>query len=190
MKKTILIIFIATLCIAGFAQDKKGAEQFNETYRPQYHFTPVENRMGSPISIITVDSTYHLYYQWNLHNLQQGFVNWGHATSHDLLKWEHKEIVLSQPAEYLDSMTHSPWWGSFSSNGKQLFAWATRWDDGIYRHTAIDANQLGEGEKPLPTKTLTNRNHLFSGINPLKNGSWLLIAGPILWSIFSIHPTD
>lgn len=174
MKKTILIIFIATLCIAGFAQDKKGAEQFNETYRPQYHFTPVENRMGSPISIITVDSTYHLYYQWNPHNLQQGFVNWGHATSHDLLKWEHKEIVLSQPTGVSDSMAHSPWWGSVSSNGTQLYAWATRWDDGIYRHNAIDANQLGEGEKTITDKNLNQSEPFVFWHKPTEK--WVMAA--------------
>ena len=75
MKKSLLIISIILVSLAAFSQQNDKNSFFNEPYRPQFHFSPKENRMESPISIVKTDSVFNLYYQLNPDNLQQGFVN-------------------------------------------------------------------------------------------------------------------
>jgi sucrose-6-phosphate hydrolase SacC (GH32 family) len=49
--------------------------QYNETYRPQYHFSPSKGWIGDPDGLIHSDGVYHLFW-------------WGHAISRDLVHWE------------------------------------------------------------------------------------------------------
>ena len=60
------------LLIAG-----KGYGQYNEEYRPQYHFSPKEGWIGDPDGLVHYKDTYHLFW-------------WGHATSKDLVYWEEQ----------------------------------------------------------------------------------------------------
>jgi fructan beta-fructosidase len=156
MRHNLIIIIITLLSVPAFSQENKKEVFFNETYRPQYHFTPVENRMGSPISIVKTDSTYHLFYQWNPHNLQNGFVNWGYAISYDLLKWKHIGISLSQPDGVTDSMAQTPWWGSVVYKDNQLIAWANSWNEGIFRYSSFAGGKWGNKEKVTGIDELTN----------------------------------
>lgn len=48
--------------------------QYNEKYRPQYHFTPNSGWIGDPDGLVKFKNTYHLFW-------------WGHAISTDLVHW-------------------------------------------------------------------------------------------------------
>ena len=63
--------FVACLLLplAAFAQD------YNEPYRPQYHFSPAQGWIGDPDGLIRYQNTYHLFW-------------WGHAISDDLVHWK------------------------------------------------------------------------------------------------------
>ncbi len=130
MKQTIIFIFLATLTLSSFSQSGKQLK-FNEAYRPQYHFSPEINRMGAPVAVFQVDSTYHLFYQLNPHNLQEGFVNLGHAHSKDLLRWVHDSVFIAQPENVSDSMLLTPWWGSITANSDGAMMWYNSWGEGI-----------------------------------------------------------
>jgi len=132
MRKSILIILLAILSLNSFSQSKKELK-FNEVYRPQFHFTPEFNRMGSPISVILIDTVYHMFYQHNPHNLQEGFVNWCHAHSCDLINWKHDSILISQPEGISDSMISTPWWGSVIADNNEITTWYNSWSEGVYR---------------------------------------------------------
>jgi sucrose-6-phosphate hydrolase SacC (GH32 family) len=174
MKQSLTTVIFILYCVVVFSQGKEKEVWFNETYRPQFHFTPEENRMGSPISIVKADSTYHLFYQWNPHNLQQGFVNWGYANSNNLLKWKHKGICLNQPENISDSMLQTPWWGSVVEKNNQLFAWANSWGEGIFRYSNFSEGKWNGKVKTTGTDELIEAEPFVFWYE--KTSLWIMVA--------------
>jgi sucrose-6-phosphate hydrolase SacC (GH32 family) len=75
------------------------ATLYNESYRPQFHFTAPTNWINDPNGLIYYDGEYHLMYQfnragraphWNTRGL---YAWWGHAVSRDLVHWEHLPVT-------------------------------------------------------------------------------------------------
>ena len=63
-------------------------------HRPKYHFLPEKNWMNDPNGPIFHNGIHHLFYQYNPTDWHWGNLHWGHATSKDLLHWEHQPIAL------------------------------------------------------------------------------------------------
>lgn len=66
----------------------------SDDYRPIYHFTPDKNWMNEPNGLIKIESTWHLFYQHNPTANVWGNLNWGHATSTDLMHWSHEPVAI------------------------------------------------------------------------------------------------
>lgn len=64
-------------------------------YRPAYHFTPARNWMNDPNGLVFNNGVYHLFYQYNPNANVWGPMNWGHATSTDLMNWKDESIALT-----------------------------------------------------------------------------------------------
>ncbi len=68
-------------------------------FRPQIHFAPEIGWHNDPNGLVYADGVYHLYYQWNPYGVIWGNMHWGHAVSKDLIKWEHRPVVM-EPDQY------------------------------------------------------------------------------------------
>lgn len=69
-------------------------ELYHEMYRPQVHFSPKAKWMNDPNGMVFYKGIYHLFYQYYPDSTIWGPMHWGHATSKDLVHWEHQPIAL------------------------------------------------------------------------------------------------
>ena len=69
-------------------------QYYKEPFRPQFHFSPEKKWMNDPNGMVFYKGTYHLFYQYYPEDIVWGPMHWGHATSTDLIHWQHKKIAL------------------------------------------------------------------------------------------------
>lgn len=67
--------------------------RYDELYRPQLHFSVPSHWMNDPNGLVWYQGDYHLFYQYKP-DQGRGALHWGHATSKDLLHWEHQALAL------------------------------------------------------------------------------------------------
>ena len=70
----------------------------SDPLRPQYHLLPAHNWMNDPNGPIFFRGRYHMFYQYNPQAAVWGNMNWAHATSTDMIHWQHDPIAISPTA--------------------------------------------------------------------------------------------
>lgn len=74
--------------------------------RPRLHLTAQSGWINDPNGPVVIDGVYHLFFQHYPDGPVWGPMHWGHATSRDLLVWQHLPVVLRPDDQ------GSPWSGS------------------------------------------------------------------------------
>lgn len=92
-KTLAFLLFLLSSPIFLSAQNRL-QPHFDEKFRPQLHFSPPVNWMNDPNGMIYHKGVFHLFYQYNPYGDRWGHMSWGHATSQDMLHWEHQPLAL------------------------------------------------------------------------------------------------
>ena len=72
-----------------------------KVWLPKYHFYKSGHWINDPNGLFYLDKTYHLFFQLNPGDTVWGNMHWGHATSTDLINWQHKPTALFAEPEGL-----------------------------------------------------------------------------------------
>ncbi|PYI56263.1 glycoside hydrolase family 32 protein [Paenibacillus flagellatus] len=91
-------------------------------YRLHYHFMAPAGWMNDPNGLVFYKGEHHLFYQHNPYDSCWGPMHWGHATSRDLVRWEHQPVALapSEPYDRGPSPSHGCFSGSAVVDGEEL----------------------------------------------------------------------
>lgn len=89
-----LFVIISFAVSTSVKSQSAQPESNTEPYRPQIHFSPEKGWMNDPNGMVYYKNVYHLFYQYYPDGTVWGPMHWGHATSKDLMHWQHKPIAL------------------------------------------------------------------------------------------------
>ena len=78
------------------ALQKKRGEQFY----PQFHLAAPAGWLNDPNGLVYHNGLYHAFYQHHPFSELWGPMHWGHATSKDMIHWQHQPIALAPGNEY------------------------------------------------------------------------------------------
>ena len=132
-------------------------------FRPEYHFTVPNGWINDPNGLVWYQGKYHVFAQHNPHRPVWGPMHWAHATSDDLIHWEHQPIALYPDQPY---DTHDYNGGCFSGSAID--------DNGILK---IIYTGCVTGQSPSQCQCVAESS---DGVNFIKSSYNPVIKPPII----------
>lgn len=71
-----------------------------DTYRHTYHLMPPMGWMNDPNGFTIYNDEIHLFYQHTPYSVGWDTMYWGHATSHDFIRWVDQPVALAPDKSY------------------------------------------------------------------------------------------
>ena len=93
-RNTFLLCIVLINACTNIEQKHTEKVVVNEKHRPGFHFTPKEKWMNDPNGLVYYNNIYHLFYQYYPDSTVWGPMHWGHATSSNMIQWEHQPVAL------------------------------------------------------------------------------------------------
>ena len=84
--------------LATVPQDELIARADADPLRPRFHFVSPAGWLNDPNGVSQWNGTYHLFYQYNPEGAFHHRIQWGHATSTDLVHWTDQPVALEPSA--------------------------------------------------------------------------------------------
>ena len=97
-------------------------EKRGNDFYPSFHLAPPAGWLNDPNGLIYHDGLYHAFYQHHPFSEHWGPMHWGHATSNDMIHWQHQPIALAPGDDYDKSGCFS---GSAISHEGKLYLFYT-----------------------------------------------------------------
>lgn len=90
----VLLAFVWVSCVETSDKGHSQKDEHLELLRPVFHFTPDSAWMNDPNGLVYHNGDYHMFYQYYPDSTVWGPMHWGHATSTDLVRWQHQPVAL------------------------------------------------------------------------------------------------
>ncbi|HPR32519.1 MAG TPA: GH32 C-terminal domain-containing protein [Prolixibacteraceae bacterium] len=174
MNKIPFLLLAACFSVASHARKNEPAPLFGEEYRPRFHFTIASNRLAAPVSMVKSDSTYHLFYQYNPTGLQTDTLQWGHASSTDLLHWNFHEPVLVPVSGQSGNTCDMPGWGTVVALDHTFSAFYNIPEEGIFKTGSNDEFLWWKKDKVKGADILHSADPFVFWHEPTLN--WVMLA--------------
>ncbi|HEX4165291.1 MAG TPA: glycoside hydrolase family 32 protein [Bryobacteraceae bacterium] len=92
LRVSLLLAFLS----CGVISPSAPTDDWNQPFRPQYHFSPQSQWTNDPNGLVYFEGEYHLFFQYNPFGDEWGHMSWGHAVSNDLLHWHELPVALPE----------------------------------------------------------------------------------------------
>ena len=136
------------------------------TWRPRLHLTPERGWINDPNGLCQLGGTYHFYYQFGSGWPQDETKWWGHATSTDLLTWDHREPAI---APTIPEDRDGIWSGCSVATGGE---------DGLGQRAYYTGHVVPEGAVPHSAWSQESYQVMVEGVGDGELGGKRVLLGP------------